>query len=421
MENYVNNGFKGEKMTKEKIELFSKHIIPFDIGITVNKEIKTILEKTLNIFPEIEIDKFWKGISIGLIISKQIDSYIELYIYEYGVGVFVIKDREKFYSSNDYFSYDFCTRRSAIHSEIYLNEHIDCAYLNRVMKNIWNSIDQYNLRKTANEQWELHGISYAMPIDFLKLSKPLNQINDKDKKNIYVILNPSLIEKEDAYSKVAIIEDSKYINFGNFDETEEVNNICVENLEDNYQVNDSISVYTSWSTLLVCFGDNKNIKKIEELFTCLQVELQAFWFYTYILSSIQIDVYSYKNISKLKNLLFDYNEIVEKFYDIEISKLPNYLLKIWKSMIDTGYLEKHIRKTEAMLKFLIEKSDNTIQEKQYKFMKVNNILILSIAYVQVIPFLYSFFVGNYKSVNIVAIILIGVFYIVIALITWKKE
>lgn len=269
--------------------------------------------------------------------------------------------------------------------------------------------------------WELHGISYAMPVDFLEISKPLSQINEEEKRNIYIILNPSLIEKEDAYSKVAIIEDSKYINFGSFDETEDIKAIYVDELVDNYQINDSISVYASWSTLLVCYERNKNVQKMESLFTCLQVELQAFWFYTYILSFTQINSYNYKNMSRLKNVLFSYNEVTEKFYDIEISKLPKYLSKIWEKMIDTGYLEKHIRKTETVLKFLIERNDNTIQEKQYKFMKVNNILILSIAYVQVIPFLYSLFVGNYKSIDIIASIMIGALYIVIAIITWKKE
>ena len=408
-------------MNNKEIKISSIHIIPFDIGLFIDQEKKKIIEEKLILFPTMQIDSFWRGISVGLMISKRIDANIHLHIYEYGVGIFVIQEKEPFCSNDEFYAAEFCKHRNKIHDDIYLDKHADCDVINRVMTHIWEALKKYELRKTATDKWELRGILYVMSVDFLKLSKPLIQMNDADKKNLYIILNPSLLRKEEAYSKVAVIEDSRYINFNlEGHDTDLYKNVVIDLLDDCYQANSALSVYASWATLLVC-QENDSTSIIRDLFVCLQVELQAFWFYTYILSQLKTCASGYKSSMKIKEILFDYSELEGDFKEISVRKLPRYLTKTWENMIETGFLESSVNDTKRTLQYMIDKNEKQMQEKQYKFIKINNILILTLAYIQIAPFLYNIFAGKYYDVSIFPIILIVALFIVIVIIAWKKE
>jgi hypothetical protein len=69
-------------------------VIPFDIGLTVTPAISAKLQSTLKSYSSVALTDMQTAIAHELLLGFQIKKDIKLYIFRYGIGVFVIKDSD---------------------------------------------------------------------------------------------------------------------------------------------------------------------------------------------------------------------------------------------------------------------------------------------------------------------------------------
>lgn len=403
------------------VRITSMHVVPFDIGTHIDDKKKRKIEQALQEYEPKEISELMENITMGACLAKRLSDNVSLYIYNYGVGVFVIWDAQPFKSNDKDFGIRFSRSRSNTHHAIYNNNHAASSLMRKVMDTIWKSLKKRRLRKTIDAEWGLknvRGLLYAMTVDYLESPKEIANYTVLDKKNLCIILNPSIAGVEDRYSEVAKIESSQFVNIG-LGTIDPYQHINIDMLSDGNTTNDDVSVYSSWATTLVCTKENN--EKIKILFECFQVELQAFWFYTYIMTKMQYTRAKYSEITAIRKLLFDYSELARTFEESYIMKIPFYLQKIWGNMIDTSFINSHILSAKNNLQHQIDSIESKIHGNQYHYMKITNILVLIIAYIQIAPFVYGFFSGDYPDIELIPLILTVFILIILIFFEWKKE
>lgn len=146
-----------------------QRFIPFDIGTKITEQyvddIKSYVEK--NGYSVLKIPGLLRTISQHVLLKIIVNASIKLYIFSYGIGVFVLEDN--WYSMDEKYAAEYCEYRKKAHNNILNFCHEGCS---KVVKEVINDIrkivkKEKNIRTSASDKWEYQGLSYVMTVSYV--------------------------------------------------------------------------------------------------------------------------------------------------------------------------------------------------------------------------------------------------------------
>lgn len=400
--------------------IIPQRFIPFDIGTRITeKYLSAIKEYAQNSnFSFLEISGLMKTISQDVLLIIRINDSIKLYIFSYGIGVFVLVD--DLHTMNEKYSVDYCEYRKKAHSSI-LN--FTYGEVSKILKEVIACIRtivkrEKKLRPSATDTWEYEGLSYVMTISYIiKKNGNRNEyatFNDVEKKNLLIMLQPSLAHKEDTMAMATKKEKNDNFDPYNF----EVNEIDTPK---NWMHTEDCSIYISWAAVVVYMQGV--LDKYIEIIECLEVDLQAMWLYTYC-QYINLKNWKEKkkmSSSQLKKLKYNFQRHYNEFLSDNDSSIPVYIGEIRGEMINTSGIDKEKNNYKEYIDFCIDETESREFEQQRKYSMINEVLLFVIAFVQIAPMLYSALIGEYNNLQLWPIIVMFVLVIVAIFFIVRKS
>lgn len=389
--------------------------IPFDLGTNISaKYLNKIKEWFISQeYSVLEMPGLLNSLSRDVLVKVKISDSIRLYIYSYGIGVFVLEDTPK--TMNEKYAIDYCEYRKIAHKCI-----LDFSYGNVsiVIRNVINNLrkivkNEKNIRLSANDTWEYNGLSYVMTVSYIitrDKEKKYSAFTEIDKKNLQIMLQPSLAHKEDT---MAMLDTEGNMNFNPY-------NFEVTELDEprNWVHIEGCSVYISWAAVVVYLQDS--LDKYMEIVECLEVDLQAMWLYTYCQYINLKNWRDKKKISsgKLKEIKYNFQKKFNEFISDDDSSIPVYIGEIRGELINTSGINTEKNNYMEYIEFCIDETESYETEQQRKYSVINEILLFIIAFVQIAPMLYSALLGDYNDLALwpvifmIALVVISIFFIV---------
>ncbi|MBA4496328.1 isochorismatase family protein [Paenactinomyces guangxiensis] len=183
--------------------------IPFDLGVNLSpKERKEIHLYLKNKYLVKELDERKKAILsrepiIASIYGK--DDKLELYLFDTGIGVFVLKDKTMMYKEDIRFAAKFLKDRKDCHHSILEGKYSESLAIHKVINEIRSVLSPSNkkMRVSGLPSWEYDGLSYVMsiyfffPIQQIKQTISFTYLPDYLQKGIPAILNPAYFINEE--------------------------------------------------------------------------------------------------------------------------------------------------------------------------------------------------------------------------------
>lgn len=335
-------------------------ILPFDIGSNLdNIDMKNISDYLTGRYRSIKASKRRDKILCDSSIEYEISEFLELIVYDTGIGSFVIKEPAYIEKELEYFSVEYCKKRRDAHIEILTWKHTQSDKILEIIKHLRDIVfaRHESIRKTADTDFECGGISYAMTISFFEVQgKKKQNLNwetcpDWIKKNIIVLLNPDIISMEDSlnfYQEDTLSQQDFCDILDNID----VKTPCID-----YERRVHISTYASWAAVVVMGSFDES--DIDE-YVSLEIELQQKWFYLYCLEKILPNVSSvalntegaFLADVKIKNYelsVFEYN-----IKHIDDPNLPERVKVIKHALVETSTILDMLERYRMKLNFFIE-------------------------------------------------------------------
>ena len=179
--------------------------IPFDIGAPLPEaKLKQISESLERKFQRMSPNGFFGVVGNGVSLAFCLTEQIRLYLFRYGIGVFSVTDEAYWFNERDgAFAIEYCQQRKYRHKQI-LNFQAEYSELLQntigLIRTIAHSPGK-PCRITASEAWEYRGLSYVMTVSCLHLEQKgfeWEQLEETVKKNLLVMLTPSLMNMEDS-------------------------------------------------------------------------------------------------------------------------------------------------------------------------------------------------------------------------------
>lgn len=397
-----------------------QRFIPFDIGTKITEQyvddIKSCVEKKG--YSVLEIPGLLRTISQHVLLRIIVNASIKLYIFSYGIGVFVFEDN--WYSMDEKYAAEYCEYRKKAHNNILNFCHEGCS---KVVKEVINDIrkivkKEKNIRTSASDKWEYQGLSYVMTVSYvIKRNKSGNGYADFDeieKKNLHIMLQPSLAHKEDTMVMSEMEESNGGFDPYSFD---------VTHIDEprNWLHTEDCSIYISWAAVVVYM--KKKLDKYMEIIEFLEVDLQAMWLYTYC-QYINLKNWSDKKkltSSQLKKIKYNFQRRYNEFLSDNDSSIPVYIEEIRGEMINSSGIEREKNNYMEYIDFCIDEIEGRELEQQRKYSVMNEVLLFIIAFVQIAPMLYSAMLGEYNDLQLWPIVVMIILVVVAIFMIIRKS
>lgn len=397
-------------------------ILPFDIGKDIDKNQEMAIKAAMreNGYAEIVTPKLLKALSKKIIISYMISEDLKLYIYNYGIGVLVFKDRQFVIENENTFAVEYCQARKRQHASLLSEQnHEYSSVIKKVMEIIRKAVctNKKLMRRSASSEWESGGISYVMTVSFVCMNEqPVSyaEMSENAKRNLQIMLEPSIVHEEDSLVvSLDMTDDTKpyKIDLSNFEEPR------------NWIKSNDFGVYISWAAVII-YTKELTIS-VQEFIECLEVDLQATWLYTYCLYDCikeqkSKDKKGKTPISRLKNELYRFERRYNEFKTVDDTSAPGYVVNIRDELIRTSGIDEWAEKYKFYLEYYIGETESLNFEKQRKYGWISEIFLFVIAFVEIAPMLYNLLAGNYTYqegswwiiVILILIAVIGIIFIV---------
>lgn len=394
-----------------------QRFIPFDIGTKINEkyldDIKSYVDKKG--FTSLEIPGLMRTISQDVFLKIAVNTSLKLYIFSYGIGVFVLKD--DLYPMNEKYAVDYCEFRKKAHNQI-----LDFKYgeVSTILKEIIDDLraivkKEKNIRPSACDTWEYKGLSYVMTVSYIikndKKRNSYSSFNEIEKKNLHIMLQPSLAHKEDTMAMAETKGKNKDFDPYNFE---------VMHIDEpkNWIHTEDCSIYISWAAVVVYMQGL--LDKYMEIVEYLEVDLQAMWLYTYC-QYINLKNWSdMKKLSssKLKKLKYNFQRHYNEFLSDNDSSISVYIAEIRGEMINTSGIDREKNNYMEYIDFCIDETESRELEQQRKYSVMNEVLLFIIAFIQIAPMCYSALLGEYNNLQLwpiiimIVLVVVAIFFIV---------
>lgn len=396
----------------DKNLVYPQRYIPFDLGRPLtNSDIDKIGEYCRNnLFKISPITDLLKEIAPDIVFKIIVSGNTNLYLFSYGIGVFVFNDNP--YPSGDKFAKGYCQYRKQAHKEILEFNYGEFSNkIKIIIDDTRRIVSDKSNRPSASSNWEYSGLSYVMTVNYILNSNKIcnyDELTKVEKKDLQILLQPSLAQEEATLS----IKNTNKSNLDSYDF-----NIVNLDVPKDWVADSDVSLYISWASVVVYVTalDNKYIELIE----CLEVNLQAMWLLAYC-QYINLKQHSEEKKMKssfLKREKYVFQKKFNEFLSENDSSVPVYLSNIRNELIRTSNITLQKENYMEYIDFCIDEAESLEREHQKKYSALNEILLFIIAFMQVAPMIYNALIGNYNKLHILPvcimllIIVIGVVFI----------
>ena len=395
--------------------------IPFDVGCSIDEEDKQKIMAYLKTsgFRILEMPGLLRSISTGAIFRVEISIVLRLYIFSYGIGVFMFED--DLYQMDDKYAVGYCDYRKQAHKKILEFKYGD---ISEQMKTIMSELralvfsKRKCIRSSASETWESNGLSYVMTVSYIlkkdKERKDYEKFTEIDKKNLHIMLQPSIAHKEDTMAMIELEEQN--IDFDPY-------NFEVEKIDEprNWIRSEDCAIYISWAAVVIYLRDL--LGKYMEIIEYLEVDLQAMWLFTYC-QHINLKKWTESKkltSAELKKEKYNFQRKYNEFISDNDSSTPVYIYEIRGELINTSGICREKDNFMEYINYCIDETESHEREQQRKYSVMNEVLLFIIAFIQIAPMLYSAMIGEYNNLELWPVITMLVFVIVAIIFIIKKD
>ena len=396
--------------------------IPFDLGAKIDENCARKIEKYCddNNYIIKEITGLLKSISSDILFKIEILSpvFARLYIYSYGVGVFMLED--DLYSMGEKYAVEYCDYRKKAHKNILeFNYDLFSDTVKRIISDLRLIVGegQKSIRPSANDEWEYNGLSYVMTVSYIirkdQAIKDYTEFTEIEKKDLQIMLQPSIAHKEDTMAMKEMDELTDPFDPYNF---------AVDKIEipKNWIKSEDCSIYISWAAVIV-YLKKLNVKYMEIL-EYLEVDLQAMWLYTYC-QYLNLRSWSNKKFTsaQLKRKKYYFQRKYNEFVSNNDSSIPVYILEIRNELINTSGIANEKDNYVKYLDYCIDETESIESEQQRKYAVMNEVLLFIIAFIQIAPMLYDVLDGNFEGLHIRPIAIMSIVVVAAVYFIIKKD
>ncbi len=324
------------------------------------------------------------------LVSHELECQIKMIIFDTGIGVFIIFDKEELYPDDPLFVIDYLTKRKQCHASILNWNHPASFLLNKTLEDLRSLVNKYH-KDTRPTSRENGGLSYVMSISFITSSNFSDHyalrwdlFPESLKKAIPAILNPSILSMEDSL----LLPNENQVN-------REYILSCLENINEqpkDYEIRIHIMTFMSWAAVLVV-GNCNELEKDDYIF--LEIELQHYWYYLYCLETslpirdlkLETEKLSLEQVMRQR---FELELIEENLKFIDDSSIPERYTPIIEGLIQTSRIHELFNRYRRKLDYCREILLLRQQSKQRLLSQTSEILLFLVAYLQIAPILYNF-------------------------------
>ncbi len=409
-------------MQNSTVEIFPYRNIPFDIGKSIDNALLTQIRDYLlqtKKAKEIAVGNLLTAISHDISAAFEIDSDLSLYIFSFGIGVFVFKDSAITEEESNY-AVNYIHKRKEAHNNLLNIKYKASLAMLEIAEGIRKiaRLGTKKLRASASREWGHSGFSYIMTLSAVvgeDCSMSYKDMNEKEKINLHIMLDPSIIHSEDSgcYTLFNIEKGGPELDAISLSELKEPKDWIKSPL---------FSVYISWSAVLLYSNEIQN--ELVSVMESLEVDLQSMWMYTYCMYENLKNISSSSSrptVSQLRNLLYSFKKKFNEFKSIDDASISSNLFNIRSELIRTSGIESYAEQYIEYMEFCIAETESINAEKQRKYACLNEILLFIIAFVQIAPMLYDLMTGNFSSVQIVPIIVMAAIVVIASIIIIRKD
>lgn len=393
--------------------------IPFDLGCFFNIDIEKNIKKYFNDYSKKNIHPFLSCLSKNIFFTVELECGCSLVLYKYGIGIFVITD-DVFDICNDRFAVDYCQYRSNAHTQLLHFEHNHSKIILKILNDLRSIIaenkDVKNLRVSASKGWEFNGLSYVMTTSFINsqnLLEDYTNLDDLSRKNLHILLEPSIAHKEDS-QLMSIAENDGYDAY-DFDVNRELE------IPQDYLTSTDCNLYISWAAVVMIYNSS-NPDSYISLIKFLEIDLQAMWMYIYCMYNDIINRKNYSlKVADIKKLQFEIREMFNEFLSRDDSSMPKYIQRVRDALIVTSNLKQEYNKLDNYLHFCVEKAESENAEKQQIYILTSEILLFIIAAFQIIPQIESIVKGQYGDLQFLILAIIMLIILIGCYVIYRKD
>ena len=321
----------------EKIQRYIRPLrfIPFDVGMGLNCKALVAVSKLLTAcgYAKIDCPPLLLSLSGLLADAYAVSGKMEVYIYTTGIGVIVFED-DAFPIPNDVIGVEYCEYRRRKHEEVRLFKHKFSSQIKTLIEQIRGSVDKCHRRVSGNDTWENGGISYVMTTSIIvqpDLAPKYQEMPDVWKKNILMMLEPSLAHEEDSL----ITHISRDGDFDAYDFSLEDFQSPVSRIKSK-----DCAIYTSWAAVLVLLKDES--RSYIDFVKCLEIDLQSMWMYLYCLAADIKDRHQrcHKSLKSLRDMSFMIKRAYSEFLDLNDSSAAIYFKDVRNDLVKTSGIDE---------------------------------------------------------------------------------
>ncbi|WP_314025088.1 hypothetical protein [Filifactor alocis] len=406
-----------------KDKIIPIRFIPFDIGCAINANLSESIKNTLNqthkcneILQDDDVMRLLSISSIHLIFAFHIDDKIDLYVFDFGIGVCTVKD-DVFAIEQENYAHKYCDLRKKVHEEYLKSRNANSIKIREIANTLRSLASESvnRLRYSANDKWENGGLSYVMTVSNViktDFNAAYDHMSDDEKLNLHIMLEPSIAHKEDSLV---------YSCYQEIDTEAHIINLSQLDIPENFLFGDKNAIYISWAAVLLYYSEVDI--KMQNIVTALEVGLQAMWMNTYCMYEDLILSGKEKRllVSQLQTKLFTFRRTFNEFKGISDSSIPSYITRIRNELLRTSGIDEYAEKYQAELEYLIAETDSINAEKQKKYSWLNELLLFLIAFIQIAPMLYDVLSNGFPSLKLFPVIIMALMIVVAAIILIKKD
>lgn len=396
-------------------------LIPFDIGRRIDERLCAAIKRKLTqrwspLSEEKAVVKLLKVSTNHFTLGFHIEEAIDLYIFDFGIGVFVVRGESFIIEEEDYAD-TYCACRKEKHESYLQTDNVYSCKLREIARTLRHiaSDEKHALRVSASEHWEYRGLSYVMTISHIIQGKnivPYGSMTEQEKRNLQIMLEPSIAYKEDSLI---------YSCYGERDDEAHAVDLSQLDTPSNWLNNDRNAIYISWAAVLL-YGHSEE-GNIQNILVALEISLQAMWMNTYCLyeNLTHREQAGKSLVSKLQTELFGFRRTFNEFKRIADSSLPAYVTRIRNELIRTSGIDEYAKNYQAELEYLIAERNSINAEKQKKYSWLSEFFLFLIAFIQIAPILYTVLANGMPSLKPMPVILMTLFVVVATVILIKKN
>lgn len=410
-------------------------IVPYDLGwealdaaqgVEVSENIRVAMRKYKPVKPPLITEPVAGFFVYSYQICDTQNNELNLVanIFTSGICVFTFWD-SPYQIQDKRFAVDYCHSRASSHRDISNGLHPLCKPMVAIVETL-TACGPSSPESEPNESLEktCSCALYTMTITFILNdmdSRTYTEMDDDEKRNLQIILEPSIAHEEDSSMHLLEFDNTDPYDF-------DLSRLSppVDLLKSN-----AASIFATWAAVVVVIPNStcNNLYGLDGLMIGLEVLLQEIWSYIW-LKKTKMNSYESDNVpittirseeARLDLRLSGYSNNCDV-------NLPIYVRDIQTRLVETSglyeerneyvqYADNVVRNIEARH----AEQQRIDAEKQLKYSRQNQLLLYLIAIIQIAPFLYELFSGQYLTVELGPLVAVICTIIIGGIITIRSE